>query len=681
MDKNDFLLELGCEELPANQLQALSKKIAAALKQQLDKADLHYEKTQEFATPRRLAVIIKGLNTIQEGRLMERHGPYVKDAYDKSGTPTLACIGFARSCGIAVDQLQRQQTDKGERVYVKVDQPGKKTSLLLGDIITASFKKLSLSKPMRWGNGEQKFIRPVHWIVALFGREHIACELFGIKSCVETRGHRFHHPSTLHIQSAQNYSALLSSPGYVIADFDSRKKLIQRQIEKVASPNKAIMDPELLNEVTGLVEWPVILKGAFDQEFLRVPKEALIMAMQSHQKCFAVENEQGKLLASFILASNIESKDPNTVIQGNEKVIRARLADAKFFYETDCKTPLQDRQKILGQMLFQQKLGTLADKTKRIQKLAAYFNADSKRAAQLCKCDLASNMVYEFPSLQGVMGSYYAKHDGESDACATAIKEHYLPRFAGDKLPSSDIGCAIALADRFDTLVGILGINLFPKADKDPFALRRAALGVIRICIEKNITGSLKKNIRQAEKSFNDSLSNNNIVDDTFHFIIERLKYWYIDQGTPIEVFEAVLACASDDLVDFNQRIEAVINFQTLPEAASLAAANKRVNNILKKQNKLEIPKRVNSKLFESEHEETLASLITTTNEAIKPLLAEARYQDALTALSTLKIPVDTFFDNVMIMAEDKKIRANRLSLLSKLRELLSQVADIALLP
>lgn len=681
MNKKDFLLEIGCEELPATSLVKLAKQIEQGILRELEKAELCFESSHCYATPRRLAVVVKGLDSKQSNRTLERHGPYTKDAYDKSGTPTLACLGFARSCGVSIDQLQQQQTKKGERVYVKVEQPGLPTNDLLPELIETVFKKLPLSKPMRWGNNEHKFIRPVHWVVAMLGRDLINCNLFGHHSTLETRGHRFHHPRALQIQSPQDYAAALYSPGYVIADFDKRKQHIRKHIEQTASPHHAIIDDALLDEVTCLVEWPVVLRGDFNKEFLALPKEALITSMQSHQKCFAVEDNQGKLLPYFILVSNIESKNPQTVIQGNEKVISARLADAQFFYQNDCKQPLADRIKALEHMLFQNKLGTLADKSKRVEKLANNIAPDSKRAALLCKCDLATDMVYEFPNLQGIMGYYYAKNSGESDACAIAIREHYLPRFSGDSLPETKQGCAVALADRIDTLTGILGIKLFPKADKDPFALRRAALGIIRIFIEKNIDQPLKKLLSLAAKHYGDCLTNKDVVENAFDFILERLKYWYIDQGVPVEVFESVLRCCNDNLVDFNQRIQAVLVFQQLPEAEALAAANKRVSNILKKQNKLEIPKRVNNKLFESEAEKQLALLLSEKNHIIKPLFSESNYEQVLSELSQLKDPIDTFFDEVMIMTEDKKVRDNRLALLSELRKLFTQVADISLLP
>ncbi|MCH9643302.1 MAG: glycine--tRNA ligase subunit beta [Gammaproteobacteria bacterium] len=680
-DKKDFLLELGCEELPASGLTNLAKHIEQGLLQQLQKADLHLDSSHHYATPRRLAIVVKGLDSKQPNRVLERHGPYVKDAYDKSGTPTLACLGFARSCNVSVDQLQQQQTEKGERVYVKAEQPGLPTNDLLAEIIETVFKKLPLSKPMRWGATEYKFIRPVHWIVVMFGRDLIHCNLFGCQSTLETRGHRFHHPLALQIQSPQDYAAALYSPGHVIADFEKRKQHIRKHIEQTASPHKAIIDESLLDEVTCLVEWPVVLKGNFDKTFLALPKEVLITSMQTHQKCFAIENNHGDLLPHFILVSNIESKDPQVVIQGNQKVISARLSDAQFFYQNDCKHPLAERMKSLEKVLFQKKLGTIAEKSKRIEKLANSIAPESKRAALLCKCDLATDMVYEFPGLQGVMGYYYAKKSGESDECATAIKEHYLPRFSGDKLPETEQGSALALADRIDTLVGIIGIKLFPKADKDPFALRRAALGIIRILIEQNIDQPLKKLLKSAAKYYGDRLTNKDVVDNAFDFVLERLKYWYVDKGVPIEVYESVLQCCDDNLVDFNQRVQAVLAFQQLPEAEALAAANKRVNNILKKQNKLEIPKKINDKLFESDTEQQLATFLSEKSVKVKPLLDQSNYKEVLSELSQLKDPVDTFFDDVMIMAEDKKLRANRLALLSELRRLFTQVADISLLP
>ena len=686
MKKNDLLLEIGCDELPARFLQRLSADLGHCIKQELEAINLHFESLKTLATPRRLAVIISDLDGEQPERLLERHGPFIKDAYDKSGTPTLACIGFARSCGVSVDQLQHQQTPKGERVCVSVKQPGLPTTEILGELINKALKKLPLPKPMRWGDKDISFLRPVQWVILLFGDTLIQTEILGHQTTQQTRGHRFHHPQPLLINEPQNYQEVLATKGSVVAEFNVRRDLIEEQIKRAASPDTVIIDPDLLNEVTGLVEWPVALKGSFKKDFLKLPREVLITSMKEHQKCFPVE-QAGSLKPYFILVSNIKSKDHAKVIEGNERVIQARLSDAEFFFNNDCEHSLESRLAGLDTVLFQKKLGSLGDKVKRITKLATYIskhlNADgdiTKRGATLAKCDLISEMVFEFPNLQGIMGSYYALHDGEPQQVADIIKQHYLPKFSGDTLPSTLEAAAVALADRLDTLVGIIGINQKPSGDKDPFALRRAAQGVFRILIELKLDLDLAKLIHQATKNFSETLSNDAVIADVYQFILERMKYAYIEQQVPVEIFEAVAATQTTNPLDFDKRVQAVLAFQQLPEAAALAAANKRVSNILKKQNQLDIPKKVNSKYFDHDAETELAALVSEQNEKVSSFYAAQDYTQALTSLACLKDPVDHFFDQVMVMDEDEKKRNNRLALLASLRALFSQTADISLI-
>lgn len=687
MEKKELLFEIGCEELPASSLERLSQALEKNICSELNNIGLNFESSKRFATPRRLAVIVNSLDVQQQNRTLERHGPYLKDAYDKSGTPTLSCIGFAKSCDVSVDQLKTQETEKGERLFVQIKKPGLPTIEILPDIIQKAIKKLPIPKPMRWGDNQNVFLRPVHWVILIFGNDVVPTTFFGKHTTNETRGHRFHHPTTIMINQARDYNALLYSPGYVAADFLARKAQIKKMIEKEAGKDKAIINEKLLNEVTGLVEWPVILKGTFNKDYLKLPREVLITSMESHQKCFAIESSQERLQPCFILVSNIESKDPSTVIKGNERVINARLADAKFFYDNDLKQPLESHIPTLEKMIFQKKLGTLADKIKHIEKLTNFLakkielsnSADAARAAKLCKCDLASQMVFEFPSLQGTMGGYYAKNDGETNGCALAIKQHYYPRFSGDLLPDSNEACAVAIADRIDTLVGILGINQIPTGVKDPFALRRAALAITRICIEKKLSLSLVDLIKKSASLYSD-LPNKDVGNATLNFIMDRLRYWLIEQGVSVEVIDSVAATETHDLLDFYNRIKAVIAFQKLPEAESLAAANKRVNNILKKQNHLEIPKRINEKLLELDAEQTLSKKINEKNEVITDLITGAHYASILEELSQLKEPVDKFFEDVMILDENKKKRDNRLALLMQLRKLFIQVADISLL-
>jgi len=688
MDSKNFLLEIGCEELPSKSLLPLSKALAAGIENELSTANLNYADTQIFVTPRRIAVLVNNVSTSQPSREIERQGPSYERAYDKGGTPSLACLGFAGSCNVSVDQLEVKETPKGKRVFCRVKDSGKTAVSLLPDIVNNAIKKLPIPRPMRWGENDFTFVRPVHWVVMLFGREVVPATILGKKTCRETRGHRFHHPRNLLITEPKDYNVLLYSQAHVIADYKTRKDMIRKLIKQaVGTNNHALVDENLLDEVTSLVEWPVGLKGQFNEDFLKVPKEVLITSMETHLKCFPVENENGELQATFVLISNIDSKNPKTVVNGYESVINARLADAAFFYGNDLKVPLESRLKSLKQVVFQRQLGTMEDRSRRISKMAAsiakQISADvevAKRAGLLSKCDLISEMVTEFPKLQGIMGYYYALNDKESKVSATAIKEQYLPRFSGDVLPETLEGAALALAERLDTLVGILGINKQPTGDKDPFGLRRSALGVLRILIEKELPLDLMDLLKQALRNYTASLPNENVVEQAFVFFMGRLKAWYLEQGFAPEVFESVLACHPTEPLDFHRRIKAVQQFQSLPEASALAAANKRVRNILKKS-KNSIPKKPNMSLLELDEEKTLAKELEIQTKAVDDLYQNADYTRALTQLSTLKEPVDAFFDQVMIMVENKKTRENRLALLLSLQHLFTQVADISLLP
>jgi glycyl-tRNA synthetase beta chain len=688
MSKQDFLLEIGCAELPAHAQRSLSQALQDQFTQALGDNKLQFENIKSFSTPRRLAIVIQGLETKQAPQAIERQGPGLQESYDKNGTPTLICLGFAKSCGVSVDQLTVKDTPKGKRLVCVCEKPGAETKTLLPEMVSKIITKLPISKPMRWGNRTTTFIRPVHWVVMLFGEELIATEIFGLKATRETLGHRFHHPKPIRISKPSEYNLLLYSQGFVIADFETRKNLIRKSILAAVDANqKVVIDESLLDEVTGLVEWPMILKGTFDKKFLSVPKEALITAMKTHQKCFPVIDANNQLLPLFILVSNIASKNPDVVIKGNERVIRARLSDAEFFYQQDQKRTLADRLLKLDHVIFQDQLGSLGDKTRRLIKLTGYIakkielhNNVSQRAATLCKCDLVTDMVSEFPNLQGIMGYYYALHDQESEACATAIREHYSPRFSGDELPISLEGCCLAIADRVDTLIGVLGIGKMPTGDKDPYALRRAAQGILRILIERKINIDLLDLLTTSKKLYADALTNSNVVKETFDFVMTRLKSWYLEQGIAIEIFESVIACEPSSLTDFDRRLKAVIQFQKLPEATSLAAANKRVSNILKKQ-EIKVFKATNSALFEFEAEHQLAKELLERSHIVDALYKNADYEKALTELSTLKEPIDQFFNSVMIMVDDEKKKQNRLSLLSSIRTLLSKVADISLLP
>ena len=541
---------------------------------------------------------------------------------------------------------------------------------------------------MRWGNNDFSFIRPVQWVVLLFGRDVVPAILFGKQTSRETLGHRFLCPKRLPILEPKDYNAVLYSQGYVIADFKNRREMIKKAIHKAAgSSNLPIIDARLLNEVTALVEWPVALMAKFDEKFLKLPHEALITSMATHLKCFPVEDSHRKLLPQFIVISNIENENPQLIIQGNEKVINARLSDAEFFYQNDLKVSLETRLKSLRHVVFQKQLGTIEDKSHRLSQLADFIakrigtdQAVAKRAALLSKCDLISEMVIEFPKLQGTMGYYYAINDKESGSCALAIKEQYLPRFSGDTLPTTLESAAVALADRLDTLVGVLGINKSPTGDKDPYGLRRSALGILRILIEKKLDLDLLLLIKQAASGYTHPLPNKEVIRQAFEFGINRLKSWYQEQGIAVEVFEAVLACQPTAALDFHRRVEAVQKFQTLPEAKALASVNKRVSNILKKVGNT-IPQKTDAALFEKPEEKNLAEQLEKQQKTVDILYKKADYTQALTQLSSLKEPVDAFFDQVMIMDENKKIRLNRLALLASLRHLFSQIADISLLP
>jgi glycyl-tRNA synthetase beta chain len=657
MTARDFLLEIGCEELPAQGLSAFAEKIANELIAALKNAQLDHKEVNHFVTPRRLAVQIKQLSALQPNRQVEKRGPALT-------APEKAKLGFLHANKISAEDVAEEN---GYWVY-RYQEKGQATKELLPLLVQQSIAKLSGMKWMRWGNHVSTFLRPVHWVVMLFGEELIQSELLGIKTQRETVGHRFHQPMKLLLQNASDYEDILLEEGFVRVDFAKRRTLIRQQIEKLAAEQESIasIDADLLDEVTGLVEWPVALLCQFPAAFLKVPKEALISSMQQHQKSFPLLDHDGNLRPYFITISNIQSQDPKKVILGNERVMRARLSDAAFFYEQDLKTLLSSRRELLEKITFQQQLGSMADKVRRIitlaKQIASVIHADQKKVAQaarLSKCDLTTQMVGEFPELQGIMGGYYAQLQGEDEEIAMAIREHYLPKFAGDSLPKTAIGCAIALADRIDTLVGIFSIKQAPTGDKDPFGLRRAANGVIRIIIEKelagiNLTGLLPAEVQQ--------------------FILDRLPAYYQEQSITSDVIQAVLEVQPDNLFDAHRRIIAVEAFRQLAEAAALSEANKRVKNILRKQDQsLQTLTEIDVSLFEHAAEKNLFAALTTP-------YANDDYQALLKKLSLLKKPIDAFFDHVMVDVDNQKIKANRLALLKKLRELFLQVADISLL-
>ncbi|MCE4935661.1 glycine--tRNA ligase subunit beta [Aliivibrio fischeri] len=686
MAKN-FLIELGTEELPPTALRSLAEAFASNFEAELKAADLAHQGVKWYATPRRLALKVAELAESQADKVVEKRGPAVSAAFDADGNPTKAAQGWARGNGITVEQADRLKTDKGEWLLHKEEVKGKPVQELVVDFAAKALAGLPIPKAMRWGNSDIQFIRPVKTLTILLGDELIEGSILGVSSARTLRGHRFMGESEFSIDSADQYPAILEERGKVMADYDARKAIILADSEKAAAAvgGKADLEDDLVEEVTSLVEWPVVLTAKFEEEFLKVPSEALVYTMKGDQKYFPVYDENKKLLPNFIFVSNIESKEPRHVIEGNEKVVRPRLADAEFFFNTDRKRPLIDRLPELEQAIFQKQLGTIKDKTDRITELAGYIaeqiGADvekSQRAGLLAKCDLMTSMVFEFTDTQGVMGMHYATHDGEDEQVALALYEQYMPRFAGDDLPSTDISASVAMADKLDTLVGIFGIGQAPKGS-DPFALRRAALGVLRIIVEKEYNLDLVDLVAKAQSLFGDKLSNANVATDVIDFMLGRFRAWYQDEGFSVDIIQAVLARRPTKPADFDKRVKAVSHFRELDAAESLAAANKRVGNILAKFDG-ELAQDIDLALLQEDAEKALAEKVEILAEALEPVFAAGNYQEALSRLAELREPVDAFFDNVMVMADDEALKTNRLTLLNKLRNLFLDIADISLL-
>jgi len=689
MSPHDLLIEIGTEELPPRALKSLSAAFAAGVQKGLTAAGLPFESIDSFATPRRLALIVNALADSQQDKNTERFGPAVKTAFDKSGSPTAAAQGFANSCGVDVKELDTAEKEGVSKLVFRTVSEGKPTSLLLEGIVAKALQKLPIPKRMRWGSSKVEFVRPVHWVVLLYGNEIVPATILGKESGRITFGHRFHHSGEITLANPKEYDGKLYSLGYVIADFEKRKEKIRAMISDQAKSLNAIIviDENLLDEVTGLVEWPVALTGTFDTNFLSVPAEALILSLKSHQKCFYVTDTTGNLLPYFITVSNLESKEPKQVIEGNEKVIRPRLADAEFFFQTDKKTTLESRVDRLKSIVFQQKLGTVYDKSQRVAKLAGIIaclvGADQEhcmRAAILSKCDLVTNMVSEFADLQGIMGKYYALHDGEKNEVASAINEQYMPRHAGDSLPETLTGNVLALADKLDTIVGLFAIGQPPTGSKDPFALRRAAIGVLRVSVEKQIDLDILHCIESSIKSFDNMTMSPDLSEQIFDFLLERFRFWYQDEGIPAEVFQSVFVLKPSNPVDFNARIRAVNHFSKLPEAKALSSANKRVANILSKSGADTSLASLDISLLTDIAEKQLADEIHLKELGVAPLFKSREYQQGLEQLAGMKNSIDAFFEDVLVMAEDPALRNNRIALLSRLRNLFLQVADISYL-
>lgn len=684
----DFLLEIGTEELPPKALRELSEALADGVLERLRKAGLAFASHQVFAAPRRLALLIRDLQDKQPDQSVEKRGPALSAAFTADGQPTKALQGFARSCGVETDVLEQISTDKGTWIIYRQLVAGRATVELLPDVVQSSINDLPIPKRMRWGSSRVEFVRPVHWIVMMADSDIIPAQILGHTAGRYTHGHRFHHPGQLFLPHAGDYETVLKQQGQVIADFQARRQLIRSQVESLAAQAgaTAIIDDALLDEVTALNEWPVALMGRFEERFLSVPSEALISTMKGNQKYFHLVDAQGSMLPRFITVANINSADPQRIIEGNERVIRPRLSDAAFFYQTDCRTPLGDRVDQLDSILFQKDLGSLRARADRLARLsgqiARLLDLDAKlaeRAGQLCKADLVTAMVMEFPELQGIMGQYYARNSGEPEAIAIAIEEHYRPRFSGDSLPASSVGTVVALADKLDTLTGIFGINQPPSGTKDPFALRRAALSVLRILLEKRLDLDVLALVDLAASNYQVALPAEQVRDRVTDYIFERCRAWYGDQGVPAEVFLSVQARRPTRLLEFDQRIQAVRRFIALPEAEALIAANKRVSNLLEKEAGV-IPSMIESSLLQEGAEVILAQELQRLHDAIRPALQERDFTKALVALAGLRPSIDAFFDQVMVNVDDRGLRLNRLALLAQLRKLFLEVADISLL-
>ncbi|MGM0632966.1 MAG: glycine--tRNA ligase subunit beta [Pseudomonadota bacterium] len=690
MAANDFIVELGCAELPPGALRTLSDAFLSGVRDGLDRAGLSYGDARAYATPRRLAVQVDGLQERQADADIEKFGPAVKAAYDADGNPTRAALGFARSCGVKLEALERDEKDGVEKLVFRSTRKGEATSALLPAIVDQALARLPIPKKMRWGSRREEFVRPVYWVLMLFGQDVVNTRILGIEAGNTTRGHRFHHPDVITLSEPQDYVEALEK-AYVLADPKRRKARIREQVEAEAARQGArvVIEDDLLDEVSALVEWPVALTGRFDEHFLEVPPEALISSLKQHQKCFYLLDDNDRMLPFFIAVSNIESRDPAQVVAGNERVIRPRLADAAFFYETDSRQPLESHRQQLQQIVFQQQLGTVYEKSERVAALASAIAtqigsdpAMAARAARLAKCDLVTHMVSEFADLQGIMGSYYARNDGEPDDVTAAMTEQYMPRFAGDRLPETRTGAALAIAEKLDTITGLFAIDQPPTGSRDPFALRRAALGVLRIIIGKELELDLYQSIRAAVDALPETVlesGREQITERVFEFMLERFRAWYQAEGVSHDVFQSVFALRPTRPLDFDRRVRAVKRFNDLPEAEALAAANKRVANILQKE-EAGVGNTVDDDLLQEDAEKTLAADVRSLKARVEPLFGTGDYTTGLETLAGIREPVDRFFDEVLVMCEDEALRNNRLALLSALRQLFLQAADISCL-
>ena len=711
--RRDFLVEVGTEELPPKALRGLAEAFTTGMRAGLAKAALGHGDVLSFATPRRLAVLVKRLAARQPDQDIKRRGPPVSAAFDAAGQATRAARAFAESCGTSVENLQRLDEGKGPFLFFVGIRPGAAAVELLPELVQAALDALPIPRRMRWGSGNAAFVRPVHWVVMLYGRDVVPATLLETPAGNLTRGHRFHAPKPLRVTAPTSYERALRERGYVLADFAARRELIRERVTATATElgGRPLISAALLDEVTALVEWPVPLAGRFEERFLRLPREVLISTLQDHQRYFPVEDSRGRLLPCFITVSNIESRDPSKVREGNERVVRPRLADAAFFWDQDRKQPLASRREALDAVTFQAKLGSVGDKTRRVRALAgeiaAAGNGDraaAERAAELCKCDLLTAMVGEFPELQGVMGTYYALADGETAEVAASIREHYLPRGAGDDLPATATGVALAIADKLDTLAGIFAIGEKPTGTKDPFGLRRAAIGVLRILIEKRLDLDLQRFGARALALVRADIeriasqtgkptvvsSAERVAAEIYEYIMERLRAYYLEGAAgqaasgatamTTEMFDAVLATKPASPLDFDARLKALSAFLELPESASLTAANKRIANILRKAGE-NPPLEIDVGNLREAAEVRLFDSMRALRDAVSAATAQREYGNALGRLAQLRPAVDAFFDSVLVMDDDPKLRANRLALLAQMHGLFAGVADLSRLP
>jgi len=684
---HDFLVELGTEELPPKTLRTLETALATAISEGLTACELSFQSVKSFATPRRLAVCVQKLAALQPDRWVERRGPAVAAAFKPDGQATPAAEGFARTCGVTVGELDRLRTDKGEWLFYKQLQKGGAVADVLPSIVEVALKALPIPRPMRWSDKEEAFIRPAHWLVMLYGETVIPCTLLGLTADRITRGHRFHAPDPIALSQPADYERALMGVN-VVADSRRRRQRIETLISEVAAQYDAapVLDDALLEEVTALVEWPVAVVAQFDKRFLELPAEMIIATLQGHQRYFPLRDRAGKLLAQFITISNVQSRDPNQVRAGNERVVRPRLTDAEFFYRQDLKRPLSERALRLQDVTFEKRLGTVAERCARIASLAeviagqiAAGSADVVQAARLAKADLLSGVVGEFPELQGIMGSYYALAQGESAAVATAIREHYLPRHAGDALPVTPAGQVLALADKLDALAGIFAVGERPTGEKDPYGLRRAAIGLLRILIEGELDLDLREVVAQAV-SLQPVPTSNETTEAVFDFVMERLRAYCQDAAIRHDSFAAVLAVHPRSPVDFMRRLQAVERFRSLPESDALSAANKRIHNILRRTGEANKLPTLRGESLEAAAEQALFQRLSELKPQVEAALARRDYQEALLTLAGLRETVDRFFEEVLVMAEDAEVRLNRLALLATIQALFLNVADISCL-